>query len=120
MKKHVYEITQIRDDDIVVETTDMTGEALRVKARKVTEQPPCILGRNLGLMYWDYDSSITELGGYAPQAAYPEIYESDDRQYIIFDHVEDLKGDRPLNRFIWEGESDPQKEEELHFIRLRS
>ena len=120
MKKHIYEIADIQNDDILVKTTDMTEEVLREKARKATKQPPCVLGRKLGLMYWDYDSSIAELGGYAPQAAYPEIYESNGHFYIIFDDIGDLKGIHPFNRFIWDEEADPKEEKDLHFIRFLS
>ena len=118
MEKHVYEITGIQNKDILVEKTDISDDILKEKARKLTEQPPCILGRKLGLIYWNYDSSITEMEGYTPQAAYPDIYEEGDRLYIVFDDIEDLTGDHPLNRFIWEDEAEPQRENDLHFIKL--
>ena len=118
MKKHVYEIIMIQNKDILVEKTDISDDRLKEKARKLTEQPPCILGRKLGLIYWNYDSSITKLGGYTPQAAYPDIYEEGNHLYIVFDDIEDLTGDHPLNRFIWEDEAEPQRERDLHFIIL--
>ena len=58
------------------------------------------------------------MGGYTPQAAYPDIYEDGDHLYIVFDDIEDLTGDHPLNRFIWEDEAEPQRERDLHFIIL--
>ena len=118
MKKHVYKITGINNKDILVEKSVITNDILQEKARKLTEQPPCIWGRKLGIIYWNYDSSIAELGGYTPQAAYPDIYEEGDHLYIVFDDIEDLTGEHPLNRFIWEDEDEPQSEKDLHFIIL--
>jgi hypothetical protein len=118
MKKHIYEIIRIDNEDIIVRSTALTEAVLKDKMQRVTKQPPYVFGRGIGLFYWNYDSSVIGLGGYAPQAVYPDIYEDGARSYIVFDEIEDLSAEHPLNRFTWDGEADPLREEELHYIRI--
>ncbi|MCR5119438.1 MAG: hypothetical protein K6B44_07440 [Lachnospiraceae bacterium] len=114
----IYEIIRTDNEDIIVRSTALTEAVLKEKAQRITKQPPSVFGRSIGLFYWNYDSSISELGGYAPQAVYPDMYKDGEHLYIAFDDIEDLSAEYPMNRFIWAGEADPLREEELHYIRI--
>ncbi|MCR5452253.1 MAG: hypothetical protein K6F00_06455 [Lachnospiraceae bacterium] len=137
-KESIYRVSTLFGKDLLAKRTNLSKEKLiRMGAEKLTV--PEIEGRQVGLFYWNYDTSVKTLGGYCEQAFYPDTYRlqistsdgeegdlgqeygSEDREYeyyMAFDELTDLCGRYPLDRFIWGCDPKPADVSDLRKIVL--
>ena len=130
-KKTIYQISTLYGKNLIANRMDLSEEELiRRGAEKL--KIPELEGRKIGLFYWNYDTSVRTLGGYCEQVFYPDTYRlktnvSDGKNgspgqeyeyYMAFDELTDLCGWYPLDRFIWEGDSEPADAGDLRRIIL--
>ena len=126
-EKIIYRVSVFGDNIFAKHAEFSESSLIRAGAQK--QSAPIVDGRRIGLFYWNYDTSVDNLGGYAEQAFYPDIYRlaSDMSEtgknavnkveyYMAFDQIEDLEGWYPLDKFIWENDPEPIDEKSLRKI----
>ena len=70
----------------------------------------------VGQFWWDYFEDNALCGKYGPQFFMPAVYVKENDVYVSFLPEEDLMGDHPLDRFIWDDMAAPKEESDLNKI----